>query len=498
MNDDALKKLWRQQSLRAPELSPAQLISAMQKQTTQLRRTVDARDVLELVVCAVVVFAFGCSFFFSHAREPVSRLGDLIVIAGSIFVAFKLIYVRRTTPPAPAGATVVESLRAELNAVRAQSRLLSSIAWWYLLPLGLGIFVCTWGSFTGGLGSFVFNAIYTIGVIALYACIYRLNQRARAKQLSPVEAQLQSLLHSAETGEPLDETQAANLRPIALSMAAAGRVKPAEFKVAFWQLAIFGVPGIVGIWFFLMVSLTDWNIQPQIPGTFVHSVEETNRYTIVARKVVALLNAADYVGIHKLYNSQMTKSFPLKKTTEFYAQIAAQSGKIEKLDVPPGGYGGWILFRLHCERGRWTMNLALDADDRISAISLQPQRKRSENIKSYVVRLFSPLHLALFVPFFLAGLLYTWLIQKTTDRAVGISTLGIHLRKGQILLLWGEIKEVRPFKFLHVRNLWLLQESGEKTRMHWTPLERHADLKAAVENFAPANHPIRQYLSLLK
>jgi CubicO group peptidase (beta-lactamase class C family) len=33
--------------------------------------------------------------------------------------------------------------------------------------------------------------------------------------------------------------------------------------------------------------------------------------------------------------------------------------------------------------------------------------------------------------------------------------------------------------------------------MHWTPLERHSDLKAAVENFAPANHPIRKHLSLL-
>jgi hypothetical protein len=102
------------------------------------------------------------------------------------------------------------------------------------------------------------------------------------------------------------------------------------------------------------------------------------------------------------------------------------------------------------------------------------------------------------VPFFLGGLLYSWLIQKTTERAVGISILGIHLHKGQTLILWDEIREVRPFRFLHVRNLWLIRESGEKTRMHWTPLERHSELKAAVEGFAPANHPLRKYLSLLR
>jgi hypothetical protein len=89
-------------------------------------------------------------------------------------------------------------------------------------------------------------------------------------------------------------------------------------------------------------------------------------------------------------------------------------------------------------------------------------------------------------------------MQKLTKRAVGISTLGIHLNKGLNLILWDEIKEVRPFRFLHIRNLWLITESGEKTRMHWTPLERHSDLKAAIESSAPANHPIRNYLSLLR
>ena len=52
--------------------------------------------------------------------------------------------------------------------------------------------------------------------------------------------------------------------------------------------------------------------------------------------------------------------------------------------------------------------------------------------------------------------------------------------------------------FCYVRNLYLIRESGEKTLMHWTPLERHSDLKAAVESFAPANHPLRGYLRLLR
>ena len=315
-----------------------------------------------------------------------SRLGDLIVIGSSIFIAWKLVHARRSHPPAPPGATVVESLRAELNAVRAQSQLLRSVLRWYLVPLGIGILVFTWGSFGGGSAGLVFNMIYTIAVTAVYAWIYRLNQRARAKQLLPVEAQLQSLLRSAETGEPLDETHAAHLRPIVLSMASADRVKPAEFQVAFWQLALWGEIGCVGIWVILM--------------------------------------------------------------------------------------------------------LAVDGD--------HIARDLSRGSMHFIPQIFSWVHLVWLVALFLAGLLYSWLLQKATRRAVGISALGIHLHKGLNLILWDEIKEVRPFRILNIRSLWLIHESGEKMLMPWTSLERHSDLKTAVEGCAPANHPIRRYLSLLR
>ena len=135
MNDDELKILWQQQPLRNPDASAAQLISAMQNKTTQLRRDLRARDVRELVACVFVIIVFG--YFFFNERAPIVRLGWLIVVGSSIFIAWKLVHARRTTPSAPPGATIVESLRAELNSVRTQSRLLGSVLWWYLLPYRL-------------------------------------------------------------------------------------------------------------------------------------------------------------------------------------------------------------------------------------------------------------------------------------------------------------------------------------------------------------------------
>src|SRR5204863_7650995 len=153
---------------------------------------------------------------------------------------------------------------------------------------------------------------------------------------------------------------------------------------------------------------------------------------------------------------------------------------------------------LHCQRGELTMRLALDPNDTISGIVFRPAPSTSRNIEGLIPRLFSWQHLVWLVPFFLAGLLYSWLLQKGTERAVGISTLGVHLYKGENLILWDEIKEIRPLRILNIRSLWLIKESGEKTITPWSSLERPADLKAAVESFAPANHPIRRYLSLLR
>jgi hypothetical protein len=297
---------------------------------------------------------------------------------------------------------------------------------------------------------------------------------------------------------------------MALSPAAADKLKaqdakPVEFKVSFWQLAFYGEIGFVGIWFFLMLAmtlgpiLTQWVADLENQDSPTLSAEEANRHSVVARKVVDLLNAGDYAALQKLYNPGMSKAFPPQKTSAFYTRLAKQFGKIENFDGPTGkGYRGWIAFRLHCQRGELLMSLALDAEDKIAGIYFRPAPSPSTNNQPFVQRLFSWLHLALLVPFVLAGLLNAWLSQKWTERAVGISTLGVHLHQGQFLMLWDEIKEIRLVKTMSIRSLWLIRESGEKTLLPWTGLERHSDLRAAVERFAPANHPIRQHLPLLR
>jgi hypothetical protein len=369
MHDDALKQLWKGQHFEAlPALPDEAQIAAMKKRMKCFDKTIEGRDYRDVAACIFIIAFFVWDLAFRN-NSVLTQTGCIVLIASAVFIGWQLIGSKRRLPRAEPSAPVFGAVKVELQKVENQIGLLQSVAWWYLLPLFVGVLLCNWGA----RGSFPSKLVYLVSVLALYVFIYWLNQFAVKKNLLPLKRALEALLRSAETGEPLDQTHVAKLRPIIdLSMTAA--VKPAEFKVAFWQIAFFGEIGFVGMWFFCMLDQTHFNVP----------------------------------------------------------------------------------------------------------------------------RIFIPQHLVWIVPFLLAGLLYSWLLQKTTERAVGVSTLGVHLRKGQTLILWDEIKEVRPLRILNTRSLWLISESGEKTMMPWTNLERHSDVKSAVENSAPANHPIRKYLSLLQ
>jgi CubicO group peptidase (beta-lactamase class C family) len=370
MNDDALKQLWRGQRFETlPALPDEAHIAAMRARMRGFDRTISRRDYGEVAACIFIVGWFAWDLF-SGNNSWLTQAGCAVLVVSAVFIAGRLVVSKSRLPKAEPDAPLFEAVKVELQKVENQIRLLKSVAWWYLLPLFVGVMMHRWG----GSGSLLSKLVYSTVVLVVYAFIHWLNRRAARNNLLPLKRGVESLLEAAEAGGTLDPSHIADLRRIAFSLTDADDVKPVQFKVAFWQLAIYGIPGIVGIWFFGALGLTEGDVH----------------------------------------------------------------------------------------------------------------------------RVFRPRYLVWVVPFFLGGLVYTWLIQKTVRRAVGISRLGIHLQNGANLVLWDEIKQVRPYGFLNIRNLWLIKESGEKAAMHWSPLERHSDVKAAIETFAPADHPIREHLSLLR
>jgi hypothetical protein len=88
------------------------------------------------------------------------------------------------------GLPLAQSLRAELDRIRAQERLLGSVAWWYLAPLGAGVILFMAGAPVAPL----FKVGYAAVVVLFFGWLLRLNLEAVRRDLRPVARELESWL----------------------------------------------------------------------------------------------------------------------------------------------------------------------------------------------------------------------------------------------------------------------------------------------------------------
>jgi CubicO group peptidase (beta-lactamase class C family) len=193
MHDDALKQLWQEQRFDAsPAFPDEKQIAAMKRKTKKLDRTIFWRDCRESLAAIFVAIFFGSVFFTVSALMP--RIGCVILVLASVFICWYPIHKKRRVAKAMPDAPVTEALQCELQKVEVQIRLLRSVLWWYLLPLGVGVLVF----YVGIQRSLSANIGFFLVLTAVYAFIYWLNQHAVEKQLLPLKREIEGFLHFDE------------------------------------------------------------------------------------------------------------------------------------------------------------------------------------------------------------------------------------------------------------------------------------------------------------
>lgn len=191
MNDDALKKLWKEQQLApASPVPDAELISHMKNKMKKFDRQIFWRDARELVACVFIVLFFSCAIPFSPST--LSAAGCLVLVLSAIYIAWRLIAARRAHPPMPESAPTGDFVRAELAKVDRQIHLLRTVLWWYLLPLFVGVELFVIGLPSAPGEKLAMSAI----MAALCAFVYWLNLWAVRKHLTPLQQELAKTLDS--------------------------------------------------------------------------------------------------------------------------------------------------------------------------------------------------------------------------------------------------------------------------------------------------------------
>lgn len=135
MSNDPLKSLWQTQEVVSVQFTQQEL----SKKSRTLHWRVSARNALEYLACALVIAGF-----WGYLREfpqPLLRLGSVLVILGTLYVAWQ-IHRRASDAPASPGLPGLVYHRQQLERQRDALR---SVWAWYIGPLVPGMVVFRWG-----------------------------------------------------------------------------------------------------------------------------------------------------------------------------------------------------------------------------------------------------------------------------------------------------------------------------------------------------------------
>ena len=86
MNDDALKKLWQEQTFpSAPALPDEAQIAAMNTRMKSFDKTISGRDYGEVAAGIFIIIFFGWDLIFRN-NSLLTQIGCVVLIASSIFI----------------------------------------------------------------------------------------------------------------------------------------------------------------------------------------------------------------------------------------------------------------------------------------------------------------------------------------------------------------------------------------------------------------------------
>jgi hypothetical protein len=193
MSLDDLSRRWREHAPGPTAPAIGERIVAVRARATELERLVRLRDRTETVTALLMLPLFGWLAF--RVPHPAAQAGAALIALGCVLVPMRL-RAARARPMDP-GTPVYAALREERTRLHAQLRLLRSVGWWYLAPLFVGVILFLAGARASLTVRLLLIAVTIVAGIALLA----LNRRTAQRELAPVIARLDDVLHELERDE---------------------------------------------------------------------------------------------------------------------------------------------------------------------------------------------------------------------------------------------------------------------------------------------------------
>ncbi len=211
MDSDSYQKAWQAQSSQTRVTVAADLLlKEVQRSQRNFRASIFYRDFHEVAVGLLMLPLW---FFLGHWLS-LPWTWYLAVPAITWVVLFILVdRIRHKQQPSKPGEPLLDCVKVSLTQVEHQIWLLRNVFWWYLLPFiaAMLAFVAqlAWLKYSGFWLITLFFVPFVLFLLATYALVYYMNQRAVRRELEPRRRELLTLL--ATLGDETTDEQ----RPVA-------------------------------------------------------------------------------------------------------------------------------------------------------------------------------------------------------------------------------------------------------------------------------------------
>ncbi|HEY3380189.1 MAG TPA: hypothetical protein VGK32_00390 [Vicinamibacterales bacterium] len=145
MDFNGIQDAWSHQPDPGAARTDDELIHLVVSRDRSLRRRVKVRDFIELGTAVTMAAGFVWVATQAAVRWPWIAAAVVTLAVGGVFVRERL----RRPPPAQQATELRASLQQALGEVDHQVRLLGSVFWWYLLPLGAVVVLIVVGTWLG-------------------------------------------------------------------------------------------------------------------------------------------------------------------------------------------------------------------------------------------------------------------------------------------------------------------------------------------------------------
>ena len=183
----------------------------VRSRSSSLHSTVFMRDMRELAACVFIILVFVPAVFWIPGI--LVKIGVGIIVLGAIGIIALMSWVRGLDRADSSALPLKDFIANEIRYLDRQITMLRYIAWWYLLPTGIGVCLFVVGmdhSKADGfaIGDYLFSICFCIAYFFFCVFIWWLNQKGVRTQFQPRRDVMQRTYDSlAAMEEPDPETE---------------------------------------------------------------------------------------------------------------------------------------------------------------------------------------------------------------------------------------------------------------------------------------------------